>query len=216
MDSTCVVFLLQTKCFASHSPIHTPIQAAAHWEKLGVQCLAQGVLFLFTIAHIFTDMTQQLLCYTVVVSEMALYQSINKSALCQTWSKEENDRVRYKNIRIKTDVTSFQSEQKNTHELRAHYASLRIITHTTPLDLKGCQCHMWNRYHPWSWAQNDQLTCPTKEEAAWPSRGGNPGLPSDFMIEDTAGWVGSRPGTGEEGMEGGWFYGKKGLAVHGW
>lgn len=79
---------------------------------------------------------------------------------------------------------------------RAFYASLTVITHTDLRTLKCCQCHMWNRYHPWNWAQNNQLTNPREEEATWPSTGEKHGPWGDFMKR----LVASGPGT-DDGVE---------------
>lgn len=79
---------------------------------------------------------------------------------------------------------------------RAFYASLTVITHTDLRTLKCCQCHMWNRYHPWNWAQNNQLTNPGEEGATWPSTGEKQGPWGDFMKR----LVASGPGT-DDGVE---------------
>lgn len=79
---------------------------------------------------------------------------------------------------------------------RVFYASLTVITHTDLRTLKCCQCHMWNRYHPWNWAQNNQLTNPREEEATWPSTGEKHGPWGDFMKR----LVASGPGT-DDGVE---------------
>lgn len=105
--------------------------------------------------------------------------------------------------------------------MKAFYASLRIITHKTLRTLKGCQCCMWNRYHPWSWAQNDQLTSPTKEEAAWPSIRGKL-WPVGWLCDWRYGWLGQGRALVREGEKsrGGDFMVRKissaGFADFGW
>lgn len=71
------------------------------------------------------------------------------------WKKRNKTETYIKEIHKWSSTTPWQPMYTNEpwRPMKALYASLRIISHTTLRTLKGCHCCMWNRYHQWSRAQ---------------------------------------------------------------
>lgn len=82
---------------------------------------------------------------------VCIYQSIN--LLYGRWSKEEKDRreKKQKHIRQKFKMIVFCIDITANVNEKCHESVLCLIKSNYPhcsMALKGCQCPMWNRYHP--------------------------------------------------------------------